>query len=62
MGQIQILATALVALLGVAFPGYAWEGVNWGLFSGDDDAMKTLVGRIVEHMERLECKTLLLPE
>jgi hypothetical protein len=24
--------------------------------------MKTLVGRIVDHMERLECKTLLLPE
>jgi hypothetical protein len=39
-----------------------WEGVNWGLFSGDDESMKTLVGRIVNHMERLECKTLLLPE
>lgn len=39
-----------------------WEGVNWGLFSGDDEAMKTIVGRIVENMERLECKTLLLPE
>jgi hypothetical protein len=36
--------------------------VNWGLFSGDDESMKTLVGRIVEHLERLECKTLLLPE
>jgi hypothetical protein len=24
--------------------------------------MKTLVGRIVENLERLECKTLLLPE
>jgi hypothetical protein len=43
-------------------PSYNWEGVNWGLFSGDDESMKTLVGRIVEHMERLECKTLLLPE
>ncbi len=39
-----------------------WEGVNWGLFSGDDEAMKEIVGRIVENMERLECKTLLLPE
>ena len=43
-------------------PSENWEGVNWGLFSGDDESMKTLVGRIVEHMERLECKTLLLPE
>jgi hypothetical protein len=39
-----------------------WEGVNWGLFSGDDEAKKTFVGRIVDHLERLECKTLLLPE
>lgn len=43
-------------------PSENWEGVNWGLFSGDDEAMKIFVGRIVEHMERLECKTLLLPE
>jgi len=43
-------------------PSVNWEGVNWGLFSGDDESMKTFVGRIVEHMERLECKTLLLPE
>jgi hypothetical protein len=43
-------------------PSYNWEGVNWGLFSGDDESMKALVGRIVEHLERLECKTLLLPE
>jgi hypothetical protein len=43
-------------------PSENWEGVNWGLFSGDDESMETLVGRIVEHLERLECKTLLLPE
>lgn len=43
-------------------PSYNWEGVNWGLFSGDDESMKTLVGRIVEQMYRLKCKTLLLPE
>jgi len=43
-------------------PSENWEGVNWGLFSGDDESMKTLVGRIVEHLERLECKMLLLPE
>jgi excisionase family DNA binding protein len=39
-----------------------WEGVNWGLFSGDDDAMRTVVGRIVDNMRRLNCKVLLLPE
>jgi excisionase family DNA binding protein len=39
-----------------------WEGVNWGLFSGDDEAMKTVVGRIVDNMRRLNCQVLLLPE
>jgi Fe-S oxidoreductase len=39
-----------------------WEGVNWGLFSGDDEAMKTVVGRIVDNMRRLKCEVLLLPE
>lgn len=39
-----------------------WEGVNWGLFSGDDEAMKTIVGRIVDNMRRLKCEILLLPE
>ena len=39
-----------------------WEGVNWGLFSGDDEAMRTVVGRIVDNMRRLNCKVLLLPE
>jgi len=39
-----------------------WEGVNWGLFSGDDAAMKVIVGRIVDNMRRLNCKVLLLPE
>jgi ferredoxin len=39
-----------------------WEGVNWGLFSGDDQAMKTIVGRIVDNMRRLNCSALLLPE
>jgi excisionase family DNA binding protein len=43
-------------------PSENWEGVNWGLFTGDDDSMKTVVGRIVENMYKLECKTLLLPE
>jgi Fe-S oxidoreductase len=39
-----------------------WEGVNWGLFSGDDESMKTIVGRIVDNMRRLNCQVLLLPE
>jgi Fe-S oxidoreductase len=39
-----------------------WEGVNWGLFTGDDDSMKEIVGRIVENYKKLECEYLLLPE
>ncbi len=39
-----------------------WEGVNWGLFAGDDEAMRTIVGRIVDNMRRLNCRVLLLPE
>jgi excisionase family DNA binding protein len=43
-------------------PSKHWEGVNWGLFTGDEESMKTIVGRLVENMYRLECRTLLLPE
>lgn len=43
-------------------PSDNWEGVNWALYTGDDAAMRTMVGRIVENMERLEAKNLLLPE
>lgn len=43
-------------------PSVNWDGVNWGLFTSDDEAMKTIVGRIVDNMYRLKCKTLLLPE
>lgn len=43
-------------------PSDHWEGVNWALFTGDDESMKTLVGRLVDNMYRLDCKTLLLPE
>ena len=39
-----------------------WEGVNWGLFTGDDASMKEVVGRIVKHYKELECEYLLLPE
>lgn len=43
-------------------PSTNWEGVNWGLFSGDNAAMKVFVGRIVEHMDRLEIRDLMYPE
>jgi heterodisulfide reductase subunit C len=43
-------------------PSKNWEGVNWALYTGDDEAMKTMVGRIVENMEKLEAKNLLFPE
>ena len=43
-------------------PSENWEGVNWGLFSGDDEAMKVFVGRIVAHMEKLHIRNLMYPE
>jgi len=43
-------------------PSENWEGVNWGLFTGDDEAMKEVVGRLVENYKKLECEYLLLPE
>ncbi len=39
-----------------------WEGVNWGLFTGDDEAMKEIVGRIVRNYKELGCEYLVLPE
>ncbi len=43
-------------------PSENWEGTNWGLFTGDDEAMKTMAGRVVENMEKLKIKNLLWPE
>jgi len=43
-------------------PSENWEGTNWAYFTGDDEAMKIMTGRIVEHMEKLEVKTLMWPE
>lgn len=43
-------------------PSENWEGVLWGLFSGDDEAVKIQVGRIVEHMEKLQVANLMYPE
>ncbi len=39
-----------------------WEGVNWGLFTGDDPAMKEIVGRIVKNYQEMEAEYLVLPE
>jgi len=39
-----------------------WEGTNWGLHSGDYSAMRTIVKRIIDNIERLNCTALLLPE
>jgi len=39
-----------------------WEGTSWGYFTGDDDAMKTMAGRILRQMEALGVETLLWPE
>ena len=43
-------------------PSGNWEGCNWAYFSGDDAAMETMIGRIVEHMDRFQVKNLLWPE
>jgi heterodisulfide reductase subunit C len=43
-------------------PSENWEGTSWGYFTGDDNAVKIMAGRILEHMERLEINTLLWPE
>ena len=39
-----------------------WEGVNWGLFSGDDESMKIQVARVIENARRVKAKTILYPE
>ncbi len=44
------------------FPSEGWEGVNWAFFTGDEDSLRSSVGRIVQNMYRLKCKTLLLPD
>jgi len=39
-----------------------WEGTSWGLFTGDDEAVKIMAGRIISQMNRFEIKNLLWPE
>ena len=41
---------------------FTFPSENWGLFSGDDDAMKVFVGWIVVHMEKLNIRNLRYPE
>ena len=43
-------------------PSENWEGVSWGYFTGDDEAMKIMAERIYKQMQKLEVKTLLWPE
>jgi hypothetical protein len=43
-------------------PARNWEGVNWGLFSGEDSVLKTAVDNIVNNMERLGAQHLMYPE
>jgi len=43
-------------------PSHDWEGTSWGYFTGDDEAMRIMSGRIVAHMERLQVANLLWPE
>ena len=40
-------------------PSDNWEGCNWGYFTGDDMAIKTMVGRIADNMKKLKVKNLL---
>ncbi len=43
-------------------PSENWEGVSWGYFTGDDEAMKITAERIYGQMQKLEVKNLLWPE
>lgn len=43
-------------------PGRHWEAVNWGIFTGDEEAMRVLTGRVVENMHRLQAEALVLPQ
>ena len=43
-------------------PSENWEGVSWGYFTGDDEAMKIMAERIYGQMQKLEVNNLLWPE
>lgn len=40
-------------------PSKNWEGCNWGYFTGDDEALKVMAGRIADHMLQLQARNLL---
>jgi hypothetical protein len=43
-------------------PKQQWEGVNWGLFGGDDESMKEQCGRVLANARKVGAQTLLYPE
>jgi len=43
-------------------PSDEWEGTSWGFFTGDEPAVKTMTGRMVDHMDSLKVGKLLYPE
>jgi heterodisulfide reductase subunit C len=43
-------------------PSKNWEGTSWGYFTGDDEAVRIMAGRIIDQMEQLEIATLMWPE
>lgn len=40
-------------------PSDYWEGCSWGYFTGDDAAIKTMVGRIAGNLKKLAIKNFL---
>jgi heterodisulfide reductase subunit C len=40
----------------------AWEGVNWGFFTGDDKAMKQMTDRLAKQVTAFGIKNLMWPE
>ncbi|MFC1799218.1 4Fe-4S dicluster domain-containing protein [Thermodesulfobacteriota bacterium] len=40
-------------------PSDDWEGCSWGFFTGDNEAIKTMSGRIVSLIDRLQIKNFL---
>ncbi len=39
-----------------------WDGVNWALYTGDDENMKLTVARLIENARRLKVQTIMYPE
>ncbi len=43
-------------------PSDHWEGCTWGMFTGDDQAVRRMSGRIAEQMDRMQARNFLWPE